>query len=103
MSGRLGNHIQPTNGYASRKEADMAAKLHALARAGNISELEEQVVYELIPKQKGERSCTYRADFRYRDEDGQLVVMDVKGYKTEIYRIKKKLLLWRHGIRIVEA
>lgn len=103
MSGRLGNHIRPTNGYASKREAEMAWKLHALARAGKITELEEQVAYELIPKQKGERSCTYKADFRYRDEDGQLVVMDVKGYKTEIYRIKKKLMLFIHKIRIMEA
>jgi hypothetical protein len=103
VSGRLGNHIRKTNGYASKKEAEMAAKLQALVRSGVYRDLKEQVKFELIPKQDGELPCSYIADFQYVDDRGEMVVMDVKGYKTEIYRIKRKLMLWRHGIRITEA
>ena len=95
--------VRKVRGYASKREADMAMKLNALARAGAITELDEQVRYELIPNQEGERACHYIADFRFRDADGRIVVMDTKGFKTEVYRIKKKLMLQVHGIRIEEA
>jgi hypothetical protein len=42
------------------------------------------------------------ADFTYM-EDGKLVVEDCKGFKTDVYKIKKKLMLWVHGIRIKET
>jgi hypothetical protein len=69
------------------------------SRAGRISDLKRQVKYELIPKQDGERACYYVADFTYY-ENGNLVVEDCKGYQTEVFRLKKKLMLWVHGIRI---
>lgn len=49
-----------------------------------------------------ERKCTYVADFTYR-EDGEFIVEDYKGFKTEEYKIKKKLLLERYGYRIRET
>jgi hypothetical protein len=55
-----------------------------------------------IPKQEGEREVCYIADFVYQ-EDGKLVVEDVKGHRTEVYKLKKKLMLWVHGIRIKET
>ena len=78
-------------------------ELRILERAGKISDLKRQVKYELIPKQKGERACTYLADFVYKDSDGNTVVEDTKGVKTDAYRIKKKLMLLVHGIRIKET
>lgn len=78
-----------------------------LEKAGAIQNLHRQVKFELIPSQRidgkvVERACGYVADFLYQQDD-ELIVEDVKGYKTPEYRIKKKLMLWRHGIRIKEV
>ena len=88
--------------FDSVKEFHRWGMLRLLERAGRISDLKRQVKYELIPKQDGERACTYIADFTYY-QDGKLVVEDCKGYKTEVFRLKKKLMLWVHGIRIHET
>ena len=88
--------------FDSVKEYHRYGCLRLLERAGAISNLRRQVKYELIPKQAGERVCNYIADFTYM-EDGKLVVEDVKGVKTDAYKIKKKLMLWVHGIRIKET
>ena len=51
-----------------------------------------------------EKSCVYIADFVYKDEEtGRTVVEDAKGVKTKDYIIKRKLMLWLHGIRIAEV
>lgn len=88
--------------HDSRKEANRWCELKLLQRAGEISDLKRQVKFELIPKQEGERACTYVADFVYI-ENGKKVVEDVKGKRTEVYKIKRKLMLWVHGIRIRET
>jgi len=99
------------HGYASKKEYYRSNELKLLQRAGEISNLKEQVPYELIPAQfevvNGkkkciERSVKYIADFQYIDKDGNLVVEDTKGYRTEVYKIKRKLMLYVHGIKIRE-
>ena len=65
-----------------------------------------QVAFELIPAQKAggrsERACKYVADFVYT-KSGEVVVEDVKGHRTPEYIIKRKLMLWRHGIAIQEV
>ena len=84
--------------------------------------LQRQVKYILIPAQRElyigktgqkkagkvlERECVYRADFAYTDKQGQKIVEDVKGYKGgsayAVFSIKRKLILWRYGIRIKEV
>lgn len=85
--------------FDSVKEFHRWGCLRLLERAGKIKHLKRQVKFELIPKQDGERSCSYIADFTYQ-EDGKLVVEDCKGCMTEVFRLKKKLMLWVHGIRI---
>lgn len=92
-----------TSGYASKREATRAYELQMMERAGDISDLREQVRYEIIPKQEGERSCVYIADFVYKDKNGDTVVEDAKGVKTDVYVIKRKLMLFTHGIRIKEV
>ena len=77
--------------------------LRILERAGKISNLQRQVKYELIPKQDGERACTYVADFVYIDANGETVVEDTKGVRTDAYKIKRKLMLWVHQIKIKET
>lgn len=91
------------NGYASKREANRAAELQLLQHIGEITALEFQVKYELIPKQEGERAVTYTADFRYRDKLGNLHVEDAKGMKTQQYVIRRKLMKFIHGIRIEEV
>lgn len=89
--------------FDSKREFHRWCELRLLERAGKISGLCRQVSYELIPKQDGERACNYIADFIYFNEEGKLVVEDCKGHKTDVYKLKKKLMLWVHGIRIYET
>lgn len=97
-----------TAGKDSKREHQRGRHLELLQRAGEITDLQAQVKYELIPAQRGEdgkiieRACSYLADYQYRDKAGQLVVEDVKGVRTDAYVIKRKLMLHRHGIQIRE-
>ena len=109
--------------FDSRKEARRYRELKLLERAGAICDLELQKAFELIPAQyepsnevykrgakagqpkRGkciENSVTYIADFCYT-ENGVTVVEDTKGFKTKDYIIKRKLMLYVHGIRITEV
>jgi hypothetical protein len=93
-----------TNGYASKREAKRAAELRLLEKAGEIEDLREQVPFVLIPKQDGERACKYVADFVYAEmPSGVRIIEDCKGMKTDVYKIKRKLMLKVHGIRIRET
>ncbi|MEE0106677.1 MAG: DUF1064 domain-containing protein [Lachnospiraceae bacterium] len=108
--------------FDSKKEAKRYQELSLLQKAGEISGLQTQVRYVLIPAQrevsdevytkganKGkykpgkllERECTYVADFVYY-KDGEVVVEDTKGFLTKDYIIKRKLMLYVHHIRIKE-
>lgn len=93
----------PEGKFDSKREAERYYELKLMERAGLISGLARQVRYELIPKVGDQRPTYYYADFVYRDKDGCDVVEDVKGTKTEVYKIKKKLMLWRYGINIKET
>lgn len=118
--------------FQSKKEGRRYSELKLLQRAGQISDLELQKKYELIPAQyetietgeyykvgakKGqpktkevciEQSLVYIADFVYK-ENGQTVVEDVKGFRDTSsatyakFVIKRKLMLWKYGIRIKEV
>ena len=95
--------------FHSRKEARRYKELQLLERQGLIQDLRRQVRYMLIPTQYDndgrciERSCNYYADFVYRDKSGKIVVEDTKGFRTQDYIIKRKLLLQLYGIRILET
>lgn len=94
-------------GYDSKKESRRAQELKLLERAGKISDLQEQVKFDLIPAQYidgkcVERACTWKADFVYV-ENNKTVVEDCKGVKTQQYIVRRKLMLWVHGIRITEV
>lgn len=110
-------HAEKVNGYDSRKEYRRAQQLKLLQQAGKISNLREQVSFELIPAQYGqcgkdfkgrptkvllERACKYVADFVYTDAAGTQIVEDTKGVRTKEYIIKRKLMLFIHGIIIKE-
>lgn len=95
--------------FDSRKEASVYWQLKMAQRAGEIKNLQRQVKYELIPNQRDEkgkvieRAVYYVSDFEYDDPIRGHVVIDVKGFKTKDYIIKRKLMLERHGIRIEEV
>ena len=119
MRSKYGNRKIKRHGivFDSKKEADRYDELYLLEKAGYISNLRMQVKYVLIPKQystykftkKGnpkvaEREVAYVADFVYTDNMFNLeIVEDVKGMKTKDYIIKRKLMLWVHGIEIREV
>lgn len=104
--------------FDSRKEFKRYRELQTLEAAGRITELRRQVTFELIPTQREpdtvgtrggkrpgkviERPCRYVADFVYR-QNGETVVEDCKGVRTPEYTIKRKLMLWRYQIRILET
>ena len=93
--------------FDSVKEAHRYCELKLMQRAGVISDLRLQVKYELIPTQRidgkvVEKATNYVADFVYQQE-GQTVVEDTKGFRTDKYIMKRKLLLYRYGIRIKEV
>ncbi len=109
------------NLFDSKKELARYKELSLLEKAGEIADLETQVPFELIPaayetyerygkngkRLKDGRRCiekgvVYKADFVYKDKDGNEVVEDTKGYKTKDYIIKRKLMLDKYGIRIRE-
>ena len=93
--------------FDSVREAKRWRELSLLERAGVIQNLQRQVKIELIPSQRiggkvVERAASYVADFTYY-QDGQLIVEDTKGFKTKDYIIKRKLMLWVHGIQVREV
>ena len=93
--------------FDSIREYQRFCELNLMQRAGVISDLKCQEKFELIPSQRidgkvVEKPCTYIADFVYT-ENGKKVVEDAKGMKTKEYRIKKKLMLFVHGIQIKEV
>jgi hypothetical protein len=112
--------------FDSKKEAQRYCELKLLWRAGQITDLQLQKEFELIPAQYEtfprygktgkrlqdgkrciEKSCVYKADFAYM-KDGQQIVEDVKGFRDPAsaayakFVIKRKLMLWVHGIKITE-
>jgi len=90
--------------FDSKKESRVYLKLLERKRQGEIKDLQRQVKFELIPKTDYTRPCYYIADFVVINTDGSKEVIDAKSSatKTRDYVIKKKLMYWRYGIKIVE-
>jgi hypothetical protein len=87
--------------FDSKREAARYMELVLLERAGEISRLELQPKYDCVVN--GKKICTYKADFRYFNANGS-VVEDVKGMKTPVYRLKKKLVEALYpGVKIQEV
>ena len=108
----------PAGTFDSKREYERFVELACMEQAGKIQNLRRQVEYELIPearepdavgpkggRKKGkiiERAVRYRADFVYT-QDGEEIVEDVKGLRTKEYLLKRKLMLYRYGVRIRET
>lgn len=94
--------------FDSNKEMAYYIKLEILEQKEKIKNLELQKVYELQPSfkinGKTYQKITYKADFSYISvEDNKLHVIDVKGFKTEVYKLKKKMFVYKYGIEIEEV
>lgn len=89
--------------FASMKEAKRYAQLKMMQNAGLIQDLRLQVPFVLIQKQPGVKRCIkYIADFTYI-ENGEPIVEDVKGFRTDVYKLKKALMADKYGIVIRET
>lgn len=109
--------------FDSQREHHRWCELQLLERAGRITDLRRQVKFVLVPAQykeyertgqRGqqlkpmrkllEHECSYIADFVYHDvATDETVVEDAKGFRTDAYVIKRKLLLERFGLHIREV
>lgn len=94
--------------FDSRKEAMRWQELKLLERAGEIIGLRRQVRFELIPSfecdGKHYRPATYIADFTYTDtKTGKKIVEDVKGMRTDVYKLKAKMFAHKYGVSILET
>ena len=94
--------------FDSKREANYYIKLKELKKEGKIKDLELQKNYLLQEKfkigNKTRREICYRADFTYvTTEDDKLHVVDVKGFRTEVYRLKKKLFEYKYRIELEEV
>jgi hypothetical protein len=92
--------------FHSKREAKRYQELQLLVRAKKIRDLQLQVPYDLIPAQyingTYNRPIRYMADFVY-EEDGRTIVEDVKGVRTDGYKLKRRLMKLFHNIDIRET
>lgn len=106
---KYANEVTMVDGvrFDSRAEANRWVELAAMQRDGRIADLTRQVPFELVPACKRpsggeERAVWYVADFVY-SRDGRRFCEDVKGKVLDVYILKRKLMLWRHGIEVLET
>jgi hypothetical protein len=104
-----------TGSYASVKEAKRAFELQLMQQGKQIRNLKEKTRFLLIPAQYtkppkayriAEHACNYECDFEYEEWTAtgwQRAVEDCKGVLTKEYRIKRKLMLFVHGIKVRET
>nr|DAJ59698.1 MAG TPA: Endonuclease [Caudoviricetes sp.] len=117
---RIGNvsaskyHNRKTKGFDSAKEWRRNQELEALQRAGEISELNRQVPFVVMPSYtiadestrqgfRAVREIRYIADFTYRLKDGTRIIEDVKGMQTDVFKIKRKLLERKIALGVIEG
>ena len=88
--------------FDSGLEFKVWQQLAAMQKLDIIEGLERQVPYRITIN--GQWVCTYYADFVYTlKETGETCVVDAKGVRTAVYRLKKKLMKIVLGIEIQEV
>jgi hypothetical protein len=100
---KYGNQKTVVDGikFASKKEAKRYETLKVLASTLAIYELRLQVRFSLAVN--GLHICDYIADFSYKDSAGKQYVEDCKGYKTDVYKLKRQLMKACFGIEVRET
>ena len=88
--------------FDSKKEADRYVFLTRRADIGEVVDMHLQVPF--VFALEGKKMFTYKADFVYFDKvANKIVVEDVKGFRTPLYKLKKKLIEQQHKIQITET
>jgi hypothetical protein len=100
---KYGNRKTEIDGYVfdSLAEARRYSELKLMEAAGEIRDLELQHKFPFVVNDI--KIGFYACDFIYHDKDGRVVVEDVKGVKTAVYQLKKKLMFALHHIVITEV
>lgn len=93
--------------FDSKKEAKRWSELKLLQRAGEISDLQRQVSITLIPTHKTPsgktvRGMKYIADFTYT-KGGIKIIEDTKGYRTDVFKAKLKIMSYMLGLEVIET
>ena len=107
-------HNRKTKGFDSAKEWRRNQELEIMQRAGEISELNRQVPFVLMPSYtitdettiqgfRTVREIRYIADFTYRLKSGKRIIEDVKGMQTDVFKIKRKLLERKIALGVIEG
>ena len=94
--------------FDSKKEANRYLELKLMEDNDYIKDLELQKKFELIPKYeingRKVRAMNYICDFYYYDVlNKKYIVEDVKGMKTQVYKLKKKMFEYKYKIEIIET
>lgn len=108
---KYGNKPTISNGikFQSKKEARYYNFLLALQEQGKIHGLKCQIPFtfeingEPLRYVDSNRVVKYIADFEYFTSEGERKVVDVKGFKTDIYKLKKALMMAVHNVLIEEV
>lgn len=87
--------------FDSKREGARYCELKLLEKAGEISDLELQPGFMCMIGSI--RICKYSADFAYKDNAGNRIIEDAKAIRTDVYKLKKKLVKALHGVDIVEV
>lgn len=88
--------------FDSKREAKRYQELELMQKKGLIRALATQPSYDLWAN--NQRICRYKADFYYIDTvTGKAVVEDCKGFRTPVYKLKKKLMKVLLGIEVLET
>ncbi len=86
--------------FASKHEMNRYAELKLLERSGAIRGLKLQPRFDIVVN--GVACGFWKGDFWYEDDDGA-TVEDAKGFKTPVYKLKKKLVEAIYGFEITEV
>lgn len=105
------NRITEVDGikFDSKAEANHYQELKLLVAAGEITELTLQPKYVILDSYRHPTTAKkiaatyYRADFLVKYKDGREEIIDVKGKKTDVYMLKRKMFEARYGKSIVEV
>ncbi len=87
--------------FDSKKEANYYSKLVLLQKSGEVTSFELQPKFDMIVN--GVKCGFYKADFRVTWKSGSVKIIDVKGMKTPVYNLKKRIIEAMYGIKIIEV
>ena len=88
--------------FDSKKEMTRYYVLRSQQQNGEIFDLRLQPEI-VLHNVNGDKICSYFGDFWYEDVDGVKTLEDVKGYRTDVYMLKRKMVLLEYGIEIYET